>query len=177
MKNFFLGAIVGIVTFVSLVVAYFFLGIAPVSTAAGPMPFEHYLAKSALNARVHKEMPKTVPITGNESNYLAGAKIYRENCAVCHGLPGQSRPSIGVGLYPKAPALFIGKGVTDDSPGETYWKVVNGIRLTGMPRFQLLSETQAWQVSILLANADRLPISVLTDLSSPNPQSSLKKDF
>jgi len=24
-------------------------------------------------------------------------------------------------------------GVSDDEPGETYWKVANGIRLTGMP--------------------------------------------
>ena len=176
MKNFLLGAIVGLLAFVSLILAYFFLGIAPVSTAAGPMPFEHFLAKSALNARLRKEMPKTVPIAINESNYLAGAKVYRENCAMCHGLPGQLRPSIGVGLFPKAPALFVGKGVTDDSPGETYWKV-DGIRLTGMPRFQSLSETQAWQVSILLANADELPNSVQTELSSPNPQPSVKTDF
>jgi mono/diheme cytochrome c family protein len=59
------------------------------------------------------------------------------------------------------PELLVGKGVTDDSPGETYWKVANGIRLTGMPGFsQSLSETQMWQISLLLANADKLPHSV-----------------
>ena len=47
-------------------------------------------------------------------------------------------------------------GVSDDQPGETYWKVANGIRLTGMPRYkELLTETQMWQVSLLLANADK----------------------
>jgi mono/diheme cytochrome c family protein len=71
-------------------------------------------------------------------------------------------------MFPKPPALLVGKGVTDDEPGETYWKVVHGIRLTGMPGFKgNLSETQAWQVSILLANADKLPDSVKTGLSSP----------
>ncbi len=47
-------------------------------------------------------------------------------------------------------------GVTDDPPGETYWKVANGIRLTGMPAFKdVLTETEIWQVSLLLANADK----------------------
>jgi thiosulfate dehydrogenase len=71
-------------------------------------------------------------------------------------------------MFPKPPELLHGKGVTDDSAGETYWKVVHGIRLTGMPGFKSgLSDTQAWQVSILLANADHLPDSAKTALSNP----------
>ena len=32
--------------------------------------------------------------------------------------------------------------MSDDPPGETYWKVANGIRLTGMPSYkELLTET------------------------------------
>jgi len=46
--------------------------------------------------------------------------------------------------------------VSDDPPGETYWKVANGIRLTGMPAYKsVLTETQMWQVSVLLAQADK----------------------
>jgi mono/diheme cytochrome c family protein len=54
-------------------------------------------------------------------------------------------------------------GVTDDPPGETYWKVANGIRLTGMPSYKdVLTDTQMWQVSQLLANADKpLPPAAL----------------
>jgi thiosulfate dehydrogenase len=60
-----------------------------------------------------------------------------------------------------------GKGVTDDEPGESYWKVANGIRLTGMPGFRSsLSETQMWQVSLLVAHADKLPKSVRDSLSA-----------
>ena len=41
-------------------------------------------------------------------------------------------------------------GVSDDEPGETYWKVANGIRLSGMPAYtHILTETQMWQVSLL----------------------------
>jgi thiosulfate dehydrogenase len=171
MKTFVSGVIVGLFILVLGGLAYFVLGIAPVSTAAAPMPFEDFLAKTALRARLNRETPKTVPIPVNEVNYLAGARVYRDNCAVCHGLPGQRLSGIAMGLFPKPPALFEGKGVTDDMPGETYWKVVNGIRLTGMPGFrQSLSETEAWQVAILLSDASKVPLSVRAALLSPSDQ-------
>lgn len=60
-------------------------------------------------------------------------------------------------MFPVPPQLFEDM-VTDDPVGETYWKVANGIRLTGMPAFsKSLSDTQMWQVSLLMANADKLP--------------------
>jgi hypothetical protein len=59
--------------------------------------------------------------------------------------------------------------VTDDERGETYWKVANGIRLTGMPSFKnSLSETEMWQVSVLLANADKISDAVKRELQPPN---------
>jgi mono/diheme cytochrome c family protein len=61
-------------------------------------------------------------------------------------------------MYPDPPKLMEGMGVTDDPPQETYWKVSGGIRMTGMPGFnKTLSTTEMWQVSLLLANADKLP--------------------
>jgi mono/diheme cytochrome c family protein len=71
-------------------------------------------------------------------------------------------------MYPHPPKLLEGKGVTDDEPGESYWKIANGIRLTGMPGFRpALSETQMWQVALLVANADKLPKAVHDPLSIP----------
>lgn len=59
--------------------------------------------------------------------------------------------------------------MTDDPPGETYWKVANGIRLTGMPEFKRsLSETEIWQVSVLLANADKISDAVKQELKPPD---------
>lgn len=73
------------------------------------------------------------------------------------------------GNVSKPPHLFRGKGVTDDEPGETYWKVANGIRLTGMPSFKgSLSETEMWQVSMLLANANKISDAVKQELKPPN---------
>lgn len=168
MKTFILGLILGIILVPAAVYLYFSSGNAPAATTAPPMPFEKMLAHLALDARVSKEMPKSVPIAADETNYLAGAKVYVEHCAVCHGTLSGDQTAIGKGMFPKPPLLLHGKGVTDDEPGETYWKVANGIRLTGMPGFKpALGETEMWQVSVLMANADKLPDSVKQALAVP----------
>jgi thiosulfate dehydrogenase len=143
-------------------------GSAPVATTDSDMPFENYFAHKALDARIAKDMPKTVPVQATEANYLAGADLYKQHCAVCHGLPLSQKSAIATGMYPHPPVLFEGKGVTDDEPGESYWKIFNGIRLSGMPGFsKSLSETQMWQIALLVANADKLPASAKAALVAP----------
>jgi mono/diheme cytochrome c family protein len=167
-KAFIWGIIVAVLAIVAGIYFYFTTGSAPVATSAQAMPFEKMLANKALHARVEKEMPKTVPIAADASAYVAGAQVYRDHCAICHGLPKQPKSAIAAGEYPAPPQLFEGKGVTDDPAGETYWKAENGIRLTGMPGFgKSLSTTQLWQVSLLLANADKLPADVQQTLAAP----------
>ena len=147
---------------------YFTGGSAPVATTDSDMPFERFFAQKALHARIAKDMSKNVPIQANEANYLAGAELYKQHCAVCHGLPLTPKTAIANGMYPKPPLLLEGKGVTDDPPGESSWKIFNGIRLSGMPGFsKSLSETQMWQLAILLADADKLPASVKAVLVAP----------
>jgi thiosulfate dehydrogenase len=162
------GIILGVVLVVGGLYFYFATGQAPVATSSAPMPYEKKLAHKALNAVVEREMPKTVPIQGDEANLAAGASLYREHCAVCHGLPGQKETAIAMGMYPRPPKLMEGKGVTDDEPGESYWKIMNGIRLTGMPGFKSrISETQGWQMALVVAQADKLPKSVQDTLGAP----------
>ena len=166
--KFVAGIMVGILLVGVVGFGYFLSGGAPVAVADKMMPFERFLAKGALRARIEKEMQKSVPVAADESTYIAGAKIYVGNCAVCHGFPNVEPGPIAKGMFPKPPRLFHGKGVTDDEPGETYWKVANGIRLTGMPAFKSsLSETEIWQVTVLLANADKIS-SVVKDQLKPN---------
>jgi thiosulfate dehydrogenase len=112
-------------------------------------------------------------ITTYETKLHSGANQYKEESASCHGLPSQPAPAISDGMYPHAPLFFKGKGVTDDPPGETHWQITNGIRLTGMPSFQhTLTDTQMWQVTQLLANADKITDPVKAVLV-PNPTTSM----
>ena len=70
-------------------------------------------------------------------------------------------------MYPVPPQLFHGTGVTDDDAWESYWKVENGIRMTGMPGFKgQLTETEIWQVSVLVKNADKISDAVKKELAA-----------
>ena len=168
MKKLLLGFVLGLLVVLLAVIAYFGLGLAPVAASAPPMPFERRLAGMALHARIAKEAPAQVPIPADETNLLAGARVYHDQCSVCHGLGGQPETAIAKGMFPHPPQFFKGDSVTDDPPGETYWKAANGIRLTGMPGYKgSLSDTQLWQVSLMLAHADKLPASAKAAASEP----------
>lgn len=168
--KFWQGMVAGFVSAIALLIVgaygYFASGMAPVATAAQPMPFEKFLASRAQRAAIGAAAKTLSPVPADEANLLGGARLYRDNCAVCHGLPGQEESAIAKGMFPKVPQLFKGHGVTDDPVGETFWKVQNGIRLTGMPAFKgSLSTTEMWQVSQVLAHADQLPQTVRAALS------------
>lgn len=170
-KGVIIGFMAALIVVVGAVYCYFVLGFAPVATAAQPIPFETYLAKHALNTVVAKHANTPSPVDASEANLTSGATVFIQNCAVCHGLPGKDMTGIAMGMFPKPPQLFKGKGVTDDPVGETFWKVQNGIRLTGMPGFGgYLTDQQIWQVSQLLAHANELPASARDELARANPQ-------
>lgn len=174
MKRFVLGLILGLIAFPLAAYVYFRAGHPPVAVADHPFPFEKQIVSVPLNARIHSEMPHNPPIEATDENLVAGAVTYRAQCAACHGLYGQPSPFANH-MYPEAPQLWQrhhnGKvvGVSDDPPGETYWKIANGIRLTGMPSFQkILNETQMWQVALLLSKADKpLPAAAQETISQP----------
>ena len=160
MKGFVLGVVFALVVLVAGVWVYFRWGNPAVAVADRPFPFEKQIVRVPLGARIDREMTKP-PYAGSEENYVNGAMVYKENCAACHGVPGEDVP-YAKWMYPVAPQLFKKHakgnvvGVSDDDPGETYWKVKNGIRLTGMPAFQhVLSDEDMWDVTLLVKNADQ----------------------
>ena len=170
MKNLLIGLVLGLLVLPAGVLGYFKLGNPPVATADPQLPFEKQIVKVPLHARIDREKPKTVPLAADESTLAAGAAVYHAQCVACHGLPDHPS-SFAKGMFPPAPQLFVRHGdhvgVSDDEPGETYWLVANGVRLTGMPAYQhVLSETEMWQVTLLLAHADKLPPGV-TKLLAP----------
>jgi len=168
LKGILLGIILGFILVGVAGYLYFASGKVPVATNSPEMPFERKFAKLALHAYLDKLPHPNPPVPADEANLVAGAKIYKENCAVCHGLPGEPHNAIGNGMFPKPPLLFRGVGVTDDDAWETYIKASGGIRMTGMPGFKdRLSDTQLWQVTVLLKNADKIPASVKGELAPP----------
>jgi len=176
MTRLFIGIVLGVVLVPLAVLAWFHFGTVPGAVSDPPLPMERLITSVPLDARIDRELVRTPLIEANEVNLLAGAAVYRDQCAACHGFHG--KPSgFGDHMFPGAPPLWEKHqrndvvGVSDDPPGETYWKVANGIRLTGMPSFkQVLTDTQMWQVSLLLANADKpLPAAAVDILRGQTP--------
>lgn len=158
MRGFILGAVTTIL--VLFVGGYAFVrgGGVSLATTAPPLPLERTVATMALRASIGNARDQKDPLQFDDANMLAGVNEYKEHCAVCHGAPGQPRTAISKGMFPPPPQLFEKEDmVTDDPEGVTYWKVTHGIRLSGMPGFEgTLSDTQRWQVTMLVAHADKL---------------------
>ncbi len=93
------------------------------------------------------------PYVNQETAQRAGAKLYRRECASCHG---ESREGIG-----HAPPLVYSR-LRSAPPGAIFWVLRNGGVFRGMPSFSNLPEAQRWQIVTFLLNDGqiRLPADI-----------------
>ena len=171
MKSFGIGLVVGVLALPIVFGIYAVSGHLPVAASDSPMPLEAALAGAGLYGRIRREAPDRDVSGFTTADLVSGAGVYQKNCAFCHGLPQQPVPPAAKGMFPRPPQLFTSDGnVADDAAGVTYWKVKNGIRLTGMPGFQAsLADQDMWQVTALVARADKLPPEALDALKPGAP--------
>jgi glucose/arabinose dehydrogenase len=77
------------------------------------------------------------PSAGQASAAAAGAKLYADHCASCHGASGQ-----GTGNVPS-----LVQGPARSAPdGELFWYITKGDVDNGMPSWASLPEQQRWQI-------------------------------
>jgi cytochrome c oxidase cbb3-type subunit 3 len=77
------------------------------------------------------------PYAGDAEAARAGAKLYAEYCASCHG-----RDAEGIGRKPALRSPVV----RNASPGALFWLVTNGVIDKGMPPWAYLPEQQRWQL-------------------------------
>ncbi len=156
------GIVLGVVATLVVIGLALYLGIEagmmPANADGKPSKLERWAAGTSLRATIRRDAPKgTPPLPLDDTNLLAGIRLYGENCAVCHGASDGNPSHIARGLYQKPPQ-FAKDGVEDDPEGVTYWKIDHGIRFTGMPSFgKSLDQRQIWQVTLFLKHMDGLP--------------------
>ncbi|MGI9086529.1 MAG: c-type cytochrome [Chthoniobacterales bacterium] len=162
MIKFLLGLVIGVGLLLGAGYLFVARGGIYMGTKGGPLPMERFIAGKAIDASISKSSEDQAPVPADETNLLAGAHIYKQSCAGCHGQLDQPGSAMAKSLYPHPPQLLPpGKGVTDDPVGATHWVVKNGIRFSAMPSFEeKLTDTESWQVSLLLHDGDKLPSSV-----------------
>jgi len=88
------------------------------------------------------------PFAGDPAAIRKGARIYKQQCAVCHGNKGKGDGPAGIALTPR-PANLTSKAVQEQSDGALFWKITTG--RGAMPSFKsILTEEQRWQVVTFL---------------------------
>jgi mono/diheme cytochrome c family protein len=159
MRGFLTGFVAAVIVIALVVYGAVKTGRVPARADAPMMPGEQWAAHTALNATTAREAPPSpYPYTQTDADIETGAKLYVQNCAVCHGTANSNANAIARGLGVRPPQ-FNKHDVMDDPEGVTYWKIEHGIRFTGMPAYSpALDEQSIWQLTYFLKRTpDHLP--------------------
>lgn len=150
-------AVVGAVAIVTVVIAAIYLGAGLYNVGADA---SHTGLTSWLLATVRE---RSVDANGedieapplNDPKMIAeGAEHYSAMCTGCHLAPGMRETEIRVGLNPKPPILAK---FPPDSPGEGFWVVKHGIKMTGMPAWGVThSDEEIWNIVAFLEKLPKL---------------------
>lgn len=81
------------------------------------------------------------PTATDSEAIAAGAKLFQQHCATCHGKQAEGRS--------KRPSLHSSR-VKSATPGELEWLLKNGSLRNGMPSWSQLPEPQRWQLVTFL---------------------------
>ena len=85
------------------------------------------------------------PLATDPESTAAGAKLFQQNCASCHGKTAQGRD--------KHPNLHSER-LKIAKPGELEWLLKNGSLKNGMPSWSRLPEQQRWQLVTYLKSLE-----------------------
>lgn len=89
---------------------------------------------------------------GSETRIVNGTSHFAAHCAVCHTAPGVEADDMAGGMYPKPPVLTdVARRYT---PGELFWILKNGIKMSGMPSWADHGDDELWNT---VAFMQRLP--------------------
>lgn len=157
MRNFILGIFFALVAMIAG--GWFALkqGYLDFGADQRPSSVESKLTMDAVDASTDRRAPKQKnPISPTEGNIAAGAKLYLDHCAGCHGVPSNPDSQFARSFYPRVPGFF--QEAPDMSEAANSYIIRHGIRWTGMPAWgNTLTEAETWQVVTFLSNIGKLP--------------------
>ena len=167
MRQFFWGVFLTIVLI--LVGAYLIVKSGYVNFAADNQSsaIERHVAMVASDASVERRAPAMQnPAAATEDNLVAGAKLYRDNCAGCHGSSANPEAALGHSFNPPAPQFM--SDVADMPDNENFYIIQHGIRWSAMPAWKSkLNDTQIWQLATFLKHMDKLPPNAEKEIRQP----------
>ena len=148
-----IGLIIGLVAAPILFAVAAVAGLLPSDAASQPPKWDSSTGMKAIDASLEKRSAGLKnPLAASDSAAMAaGAKIYADNCAGCHG-DGKGPNNWGAnGFYPRVPQFF--QEGSDVTPTEAYAAIHDGVRYSGMPAWRgQLKEDEMWKVANFVAN-------------------------
>lgn len=134
------------------------MGLVPINADVAPSSLERKILPLAVRASVARrssELSDSAALP-TDDDLVAGAEIYKEMCAQCHGQLNGRTSVLGASFYPPAPQL-PGHG-TAYTNAEVFWIIKHGLRNTSMPTWRnLLSDENIRQVAAFIKRMDSLP--------------------
>jgi thiosulfate dehydrogenase len=154
------GFLFGVATMILLLVAgvvWALMGHVDMRADNPPSKVESTIAMHAMDASVERAAPEMKnPVAADEANLVAGARLYRDHCALCHGDPAHSKAPLADSMNPPAPQFMNDKA--DMPENENFYVVQHGVRWTAMPGWKnVLTEQQIWQLVTFLSHTNDLP--------------------
>jgi mono/diheme cytochrome c family protein len=170
MRRFLLGVLAGTLAFPVVILVVAELGLLPINANTSPTGWENAFSRMALNASVRRQSPRVPnPIDPTEEHLMAGMKLFKSDCAGCHGTPDTAgKNEADVILYPNAPQFALHPSRKPDY--QLFWIVKGGIRYTGMFAWsgqfapdasgRDVSDEKIWTIITFLTHLDSLPPAV-----------------
>jgi mono/diheme cytochrome c family protein len=145
MKGFILGVFVTLLAIVVGAVAVSRLGLYPIGADNPPGAIERALAMRAMDVYADKHKPEGGnPTAITPANLADGARLYENNCALCHGSAKTKISPMQDKFSPPPPQLI--NRVPHDPDAWLFWVTKHGVRMTGMPSWDgVLSDDDIWK--------------------------------
>lgn len=160
MGKLVLGFLVGLAFVPLLAFVAGSLGRLPVAATATPPAWESRLAARGVKASLARgAAPLTNPLPLTDETLRSGMRLYRNNCAGCHGDFGSPSLWGTTGFYPRVPQFA--ERPSELTTAEMFLAVKHGIRYSGMGAWKvLLPDEDIWRVVSFVSHVRALPPSV-----------------
>jgi len=170
MGRFLLGFLIGVLALPVTILIVARLGLLPIHANTSPTGWEIGVAHMALSASAARQAPHLPnPIAPTEENLMAGMKLFKNDCAGCHGTPNTaSENEANVTLYPNAPQFVLHPPRKPDY--QLFWLVKGGVRYSGMFAWggqfapdssgKDVSDEKIWTAVTFLTHLESLPPAV-----------------
>jgi mono/diheme cytochrome c family protein len=126
---------------------FFFGGYYSVAASEEDPGFVNSVLIKVRSASIARRGLATSPVNLDDGGIVrAGAQKFSTlGCVDCHGAPGADYEKFAEGINPGPPDLVEDEIPTE--PGQLFWVIKNGIRMTGMPSFaKAAKDDEIWSI-------------------------------